>query len=438
MSDPLGFITRCAREYGDVVRMRLGNTRVFFVNHPELIEEVLRTHAADVIKDTTTRMISPIVGNGLLTSEGSFWRRQRKLAQPTFQHQQIERYGEVMVELASRLRETWDASAGKPRDLHEDLGGLTLAIVGKTLFGADVGDESRDVGAALTVMTDYYLNPWKWFRVREWFPTRANREFRRAVRRVDEIINGLIRSRRARGGETSDDSGDLLGRLLAAQDDEGAGMTDAQLRDECVTLFLAGHETTGLALTYTFYLLARHPEVDARLATELDEVLGGRPPTANDVPRLHYTEAVVRESMRLYPPAWAIGREAIQPFTLGGYHVSTGTQLLIAQWIVHRDPRWWAEPETFSPERWENDLARRLPRGVYIPFGDGPRVCIGNHFAMMETILVLATLAQRHRVEPVSGESLSLSPSITLRPRSGTRMIVRRRNPIASSVAATD
>ncbi len=428
MSDSLGFLSRCAREHGDVVKLRLGTSTYYLLNHPSMVEEALRSHASEVIKDKMTRMIIPILGQGLVTSEGAFWRRQRKLAMPAFQRGAIERYGAVMVEHALRLRDRW--TVGQPRDVHEDMMDLTLGIVAKTLFDAEVGAESQDVGHCIEIMMDYYLNPFKFFKIREWLPTRENREFRAAVARLDEILYGIIRRRRASG----DDPGDLLAHLLAAQDDEGAGMTDKQLRDECVTLFLAGHETTALTLTFTFHLLAGHPESEAKLASELDAVLGGRNPTAADVPRLRYADWIIKESMRLYPPAWAIGREATEDFEIGGYPIRKGTQLLISQWVLHRDPRWFDDPETFRPERWDNDLARKLPKGVYIPFGDGPRVCIGNHFAMMEAILLLATLAQRHRLETAPGETMTLTPSITLRPRSGTRMVVRAREEAVPTV----
>jgi cytochrome P450 len=421
MRDSLGFVTRAAREHGDVVRLRLGLSTYYLLSHPALVEEALRSRASAVVKDRLTRLLIPILGQGLVTSEGDHWRRQRKLAMPGFQRGAIERYGAVMVDYALKLRESW--GDGQPIDVHHDMMDLTLGIVAKTLFYADVGAEANDGGRCIEVMMNYNLNPLKFFKFREWLPTRENREFRQAVARVDEILYGIIRRRR----EGGDDPGDLLSHLLAAQDEEGAGMTDQQLRDECVTLFLAGHETTALNLTFTFHLLAHHPEAGDRLAAELDDVLGGRPPTSADVPRLRYTERVVKESMRLYPPAWASGRQAVEEFEIGGYHVPVGTQFLISQWVLHRDPRWFDDPEAFRPERWEGDLAKRLPKGAYIPFGDGPRVCIGNHFAMMEAVLLLATLAQRHRLEAAPGQELKLAASITLRPRAGTRMIVRDR-----------
>ncbi len=427
MRDPLGFLTRCGRKYGDIVRLRLGASTYYFLNHPSLVEEALRTHSARVVKDKLTRLLSPIVGQGLLTSEGEFWRRQRKLAQPGFQREAIERYGAVMVEHAANLRASWIDD--QVRDVHDDMMSLTLAIVARTLFDAEVTGEAGDVGEALDVMMRYYLNPLKWFRIRELLPTKQNRDFRRAVRRVDEVIYGIIGRRRTAGL----DKGDLLSRLLAARDDEGARMTDRQLRDECVTLFLAGHETTALTLTYALHLLAQHPEVEAQLQVELADVLGSRLPTAADLSRLEVTTQVVRESMRLYPPAWAIGREAIEPFELGGYPVARGTQLLISQWVLHRDPRFFDDPESFRPDRWSGDLLRRLPRGAYIPFGDGPRVCIGNHFAMMEAVLILATLLQTHSVRLVAGPPLALIPAITLRPGAGTRMAIHARKENAST-----
>lgn len=430
--DPLGFFTRCAREYGDVVRLRLGGTRVYLVSHPALVEEVLRTRAGDVIKDRFTQSIVPIVGRGLVTSEGDLWRRQRRLTQPAFQHQRTERYGTAMVEFARGLAATWAEAARDPvdpsRDVHEDLSALTLAIVGKTLFGSDVGGAAQRLGPALADIMRHYLSPVTFLPFHHLLPIRSARAFRAGMRVVDRVVYGLVRQRRqSAAGAGAEGTDDLLGRFLAAHDEDGSKMTDRQLRDECVTLFLAGHETTALALTYAFHLLAHHPAADARLHAELAAVLGDRPPTPADVPRLEYTSAVISEAMRLYPPVWAIGREAVRPFTLGGFQVTRGTQLVVSQWVLHRDPRWWNDPDAFRPERWEGDLAHRLPRGAYIPFGAGPRVCIGNHFAMMEAVLVLATLARAVRLEPAPGRALGLVPSITLRPEGATRMLLRPR-----------
>ena len=419
--DPLGYMTRCAREHGDVVRLRLGGTTVFALFNPEHVIEVLRSHGTRVIKDKMTRLISPIVGQGLLTSEGDFWRRQRKLTMPSFQRDAIEHYGEVMVDDSVNLRDSW--KPGEERDVHLDMMALTLGIVGKTLFDADMAGESHEVGHALETVMDHFLSPWKWFPILDKIPTKKNRNYKAALKQIDDVVYSIIRRRRA----TENDPGDLLSRFLAARDDEGARMTDAQLRDECVTIFLAGHETTALTLTYAFRLLSLHPESDAALAEELDRVLGGRLPTAADVSQLKYTEWVIRESMRLYPPAWGIGREAVEPMEVGGYEAPVGTQFSITAWVLHRDPRWWDEPEAFRPERWDHDLAKHLPKGAYIPFGGGPRVCIGNHFAMMEAVLLLATLAQNYKLNLVPDQTLTLAPSITLRPRGGTRVVVESR-----------
>jgi cytochrome P450 len=421
LGDQLGFPTRCAREYGDVVRLRFGRMVVYLLSHPEHIELVLRGNHRNFRKDRGTRLLSGALGQGLLTSEGDTWRRQRQLAQPAFQLDQIQKYGAVMVAYTERLLQGW--KTGETRDVHADMMRLTLDIVARTLFGTSAAGQAETVGRALDALMTYYASVMSLFPWLQWLPTPGNRRFRRAVRDLNAVIYDLIARRRADGpgGE------DLLSRLLTLRDEAGQGMTDRQLRDEVVTLFLAGHETTALALSYCFHLLATHPEAEARLSAELAEVLRGRPPTSADVPRLRYAEWVVKESMRLYPPAPSIGREAIHDCEIGGYHVPKGTQIGLMQWIVHRDPRWFDDPTAFKPERWDNDLVKRLPRGAYFPFGDGPRVCIGNHFAMMETVLILATLLQRYRLELAPGYRLELFPSITLRPKHGVQVVVRER-----------
>jgi cytochrome P450 len=281
------------------------------------------------------------------------------------------------------------------------------------------------VARAMDAVMAHIANPAVSFsRLPEWFPTPSKLRYREAVRQIDAIIGRIIRQRQS----GQHDPGDLLGRLLAARDDGGGRMSDAQMRDELVTLFLAGHETTALSLAYCFYLLATHPEAEARWQTELDTVLEGRPPTAADVPRLMYTDWIVRESMRLYPPAWTIAREALADCQIGGFHIPQGAQLWPVQWIVHRDPRWFDRPDEFLPERWDGDLARRLPRCAYFPFGDGPRICIGQSFAMLEAVLILATIGQRMRLTVRPGFRLQLAPSITLRPKHGIAMSVHVRS----------
>jgi cytochrome P450 len=420
--DPLGFATHVAREYGDVVRVPLVRETTYMLNHPDDIEYVLRGNHRNFTKDRLTHLLSKLLGQGLLTSEGDFWRRQRGLAQPAFQFQQIQRYGTVMVALTQRLLKSWQP--GQCRNLHDDMMHLTLDIVARTLFDASVaGSEAREVGGALETAMQYLMSPITWTGLRRWLPLPGTRRFQRAVGQLNRILYGIIRQRRQEGRLADD----LLSRLLTARGEDGSQMTDEQLRDELMTLFLAGHETTALALSYSFYLVSQHSQVEERLTVEVDEVLEGRPPTAADVPRLRYTEWLVKESMRLYPPAWAIGREPLEDCEIGGFFTPKGTQIMMNQWVVHRDPRWFDDPLAFKPERWDNDLARRLPRCAYFPFGDGPRLCIGNQFAMLETVLVLATITQRYRLSAAPGYSLQVVPSITLRPKGGIKMIAHER-----------
>jgi cytochrome P450 len=420
--DRLGLFLRCARDFGEVVPVRLGYIRGVVLSHPDAIEVVLVSHSKNFIKHFALRMNRLLLGNGLLTSEGNLWLRQRRLAQPAFNRTQVARYGTVMVSYAERLVAGW--RDGETRDLLPDMTRLTLEIAAATLFGADVAGQAADVRQALAaafVAFDRRLSTW--YLVPYWVPTPGNRRLRRAVRRLDEIIYGFIDRRR----KSSAEHADLLSMLLQARDeDDGSHMSDQQLRDEAMTLFLAGHETTALVLTWTGYLLAQHPGVAERLRAELHAVLGGRSPAAADVPRLAYTEHVVLESMRLYPPVYAFGREALSDCVVHGYRIPARTTLFMSQWVMHRDPRWFDEPEKFLPDRWADGLAQRLPRFAYFPFGGGPRVCIGNTFAMLEAVLVLATLAQKFRFTIVPEHPVVPWPSMTLRPKHGIQVVVHR------------
>lgn len=418
---PLEFLTGAVREHGDVVRLRLPGMSVYVLANPAHIEYVLRANHRNFIKDKITRSFGSFLGQGLLTSEGDFWRRQRRLAQPALLSSQVERYAGIMTAATERLMSAWQP--GQCRDLSADMTRLALQIVAQSLLGADMADEAAAVGQSLADVMAYFATPAiNWSMVPAWLPTPAGIRYRRAIRRLDDTLFGAIRREREAGGQRED----LLSRLLAARDDDGRQMTERELRDELMTLFLAGHETTALSLAYTFHLLAEHPEVESRLTKELADVLQGRTPTVADLPRLTYLQWVVQESMRLYPPAWAVGREAVEDCQIGGYHVPRGTQIWLPQWVVHRDPRWYAEPEAFRPERWDGDFAKTLPRCAYFPFGDGPRVCIGNHFAMMEAVLVSATVLGRYRLETIAGQPLELVPSITLRPKHPLRMVIRK------------
>jgi cytochrome P450 len=419
--NPLAYLSAWKNRYGDVVRIPLGSMTSYLISQPDDIEQILRHDHRDFIKDKGTRLLGGFLGKGLLTSEGELWRRQRHLAQPAFQLDQVQKYADVMVAFTERMLGRWRHE--ETRDLHSELMRLTLDIAARTLFGTSVEGKAKPVGQAMEVIMRHFATIGAWFPWLFRLPTPGNIRFRKAQAELNEIIYETIAQRRAAGCQGED----LLARLLAARDEDGSQMTDRQLRDEVVTLFLAGHETTALALCFTFYLLARHPEVEAWLFEELREVLQGRLPTAADVPRLHYAEWIVRESMRLYPPAPAIGREALEDCEVGGYPIAKGSQFSLVQWVVHRDPRWFGDPESFKPERWDHDLARRLPRCAYFPFGDGPRVCIGSQFAMMETILVLCTVVQRFRLRLERNFKLDLLCSITLRPKHGLPVILEER-----------
>jgi cytochrome P450 len=418
LADPLAFLTRISREYGDVVRFTMPGQEVYLLNHPDAIEETLKASGEDLIKDDFTQRLSIAVGRGLLTSDGEFWRRQRKLAQPAFHHHRVRAYADTMVGHAERAMARF--RDGETRDIHDDMMRLTLDIVAETLFGADVGDAAERIGATLAVLMDRFAGyeavlP-------RWLPVPSNFRIKRALRDMDEVVYGIIRDRRSGA-----DRGDLLSMLLAATTEEGGAMSDRQLRDEIVTLLLAGHETTALALTFTFHLLAGEPHVYEELSSEVTRTLGERSATFADLPLLPYADAVVREALRLYPPAWAIGREAARRCRIAGLDLSTGDQLWLAQWVVHRDPRWFPEPAAFKPERWRDDSAKRLPRSAYFPFGGGPRICIGNAFAMMEAVLLLVTIIQRVRLHALDDKPLALAPSVTLRPKGPVRMRVELR-----------
>jgi cytochrome P450 len=327
-----------------------------------------------------------------------------------------------MVEITERLISSW--KAGETRDIHADMMRLTSEIVTKTLFDVPMDDEGGSIGKDLEAAMEYYANPLALWPAWRHVPTPANRRFKGTLQRLKSVIFKMIRQRRSEGPENRTD---LLSRLLVTQDEQGGHMSDAELCDQLMTLFLAGHETTALTLSYTLYLLSKDPQSETLLHEELDRVLGERSPTVADVPQLGYTEWVIKESMRLYPPAWTIGREALEDCEIGGCRVPKGAQVLLTQWVVQRDARFWPEPDRFNPSRWGEASAQNIPRCAYFPFGDGPRICIGNGFAMMEAVLLLATITQRWRLELVPGYTLRLTPSVTLRPRDGISMIVHTR-----------
>jgi cytochrome P450 len=427
-TDPLAFMRR-ARKYGDIVGLRFFHIRTYLLFDPEHIEDVAVNNARKFIKGRILRANRHLLGNGLLTSEGEFWLRQRRMMQPAFHRNRIANYATTMVDCATRLADR--LSAGQELNLHEAMMQLTLQIVGKTLFHADVERDAPEVGVNLHILMEYTMDFRRLLMLPNWLPTQRNLEAKRAVRNLMTIIDRIIQQRR----DSGDDAGDLLSMLVHARDEDGSRMTTQQLRDEALTLFLAGHETTASTLSWTWLLLAQNPRVERKLHAELDSVLGGRVPTLDDLPRLPYTNNVLTESLRLYPPAWAMARLAIEDHELGGYPVPKGTGIAGVAWMVHRDPRWYEKPEEFLPERWEGDLLKKLPRFAYFPFGYGPRQCIGNAFALMEAALVLATLGQRFQFTPLSDHSVVPLASITLRPRHGLHVRVEKRSPAISSMA---
>jgi cytochrome P450 len=366
-----------------------------------------------------------LLGDGLLTSEGEFYLRQRRLAQPAFHRQRVAAYGATMAAYAASRRDRWHA--GETLDAHREMMALTLAIVGKTLFDADVEHEAAEIGAALATTFESFnfgfFLPFS--ELLDRLPLPATLRFRKARARLDATIYRLIEERR----RSATDHGDLLSMLLLAQDTEGDGgrMTDLQLRDEAMTLFLAGHETTANALTWTWYLLSQHPDVEARLHAEIDSALGERLPSADDLGALPYTRMVLAESMRLYPPAWIVGRRAIGPFEANGYTIPARSIVLMCQYTMHRDARWFPDPERFDPERFLPEHQAERPKFAYFPFGGGPRVCIGEQFAWMEGVIALATIAQRWQLRLAPGHPVALQPIITLRPKHGMRMTVEPR-----------
>jgi cytochrome P450 len=417
---PIALFERAAT-LGDVVHIPLPRRTVLLVNRPELVWAVLATHARDVRKSPVLRGARRVLGDGLLTSEGELHRKQRLLMQPLFHHERIADHGPTMVELADRATARW--RDGQEMDLHAEMARLTLSIVASTVFDADIDDAGAlDVGRALGDVLEHFDRLFSPFLpLWERLPLPSTLRYRRAKGTFDRTVGEMIAGRRAAGASGTD----LLSFLIHAQED-GTGMTDRQVRDEAVTLFLAGHETTSNALAWTWHLLSEAPEAEARMHGELDRVLGGRAPALEDLAHLAYVEAVLHESMRLRPPAWAIGREVTHAFDADGVPVEPGSVVVVSPWLLHHDARWWgADAAAFRPERWLDEAER--PRHAFLPFGGGPRMCIGEGFAMMEARLLIAAIARSWRFRADPAHQVELQPVITLRPRSGLRVRAFRR-----------
>jgi cytochrome P450 len=430
--DPLGMLRDGFRDHGDVVRLRFGTTRALLLAHPEHIGRVLHDNHRNYDKHNVDyAVLRRLLGNGLLTSDGEFWRRQRRLMAPMFHRQRVAGFCNLMVNSTLEMLERWDAMArsGESFDVAAEMTRLTLPIVAKALFSADVSDDAEAIGAALTEVNrqlgEFSLLDMFWM-----IPTRRKRRFRAAVQTLDEVVGKIIDARR----RATHRNEDLLSMLLDAVDeDTNKGMTPRQVRDEVLTVLLAGHETTANALAWTWYLLARNLAAENKLHDEIASTVGERAPGAPDLPQLRYTRMVIEESMRLYPPAWAISRNAIGEDEIGGYPVRPRTNIIICSFVTHRHPSFWEEPERFDPERFSSERSQRRPDFAYLPFGGGPRICIGNGFATTEAQLVVATIAKRYRLRLVPGHPVELHPLITLRPRHGIRMTLY---PAADSAAA--
>lgn len=421
--DRLAFLLGLRQNYGDIVRLRLGPADAVMLYHPDGVQHVLQDNHSNYSKETRAfASLKPLLGNGLLVSNGSFWLRQRRLMQPAFHRQQINAFSELITRETLAMLDGWDAmvAAEQAINIQQEMMRLTLAIVTQALFGSKVSDPNGTINKNITLLLgDSIFRFDHPFYPPIWFPTPRNRQFKNVRHELDEVIYALIADRRGH----EDEYHDLLSMLMQVQDEgSGAKMDDRQLRDEVMTLFLAGHETTAVALSWTLYLLSQHPEVGARLREELEAVLGGHTPALADLPGLAYTRMLLDESMRLYPPAWITERKASADDEIDGYHIPAGTAVVVSPYATHRHQDFWPEAERFDPLRFSPEGSELRPRYAYFPFGGGPRQCIGNNFALLEAQLILATMLQRFRLELAPGRVVEPEPLITLRPKSGLWM----------------
>ena len=420
--DPLGFLDHCAKDYGNLVPLRFVSIQTVLLNHPDLIEEVFsRKNRLFMRKGYLFHKVGrPLLGNGLFLSEGSFYHHQRDLAKPAFHKHMIDSYAGVMVAETQSLLNTWQS--GDVRNVYSDYVKLTQVIIAQTLLGGLLspigsGQVTEALDAAMQVfkaeIETLLLLPNR-------FPTPAKWRFQRALKRLDQVVAGLINARRAKGVN----EGNFLDLLLQATDQGDPENTPQQLRDEVVNLFLAGHETTAIALTWISWLLSQQPAIAHTLSAELQSVLHGRLPTLADLPQMAYTRAVILETLRLYPPVWVMSRVALADTDLAGYPISKGMSVIACQWSAHRNPEYFPEPDRFNPERWLNGLAETLPMGAYFPFSLGARMCLGKAFGMTELTLLLATIAQRFQFQSLPGQQVDLYPTLTLRPKDGMKLFI--------------
>jgi cytochrome P450 len=424
--DPLTTMKRYARQYGDIVCLPVGRESRILLTHPDAIEQVLVIQQSKFHKSELTRLITGrLLGQGLLISEGDFWRRQRRLVQPAFHRSRINAYAATMTEIAEAHVHEW--RAGDKRDMAQEMMALTLNVALRTLFGATMPHAADQVGQAIIFLMRYQLYRMRSpIRIPKTWPTPKNRRAEREFELLDSLAYRIISDRETQ--KNGAHGNDLLSLMMEAMDEDGTQMTREQLRDETMTLFLAGHETTAQTLAWSWFLLSQNPAAETRLFEELRGVLAGRSPEPGDLARLPYLHAVISEVLRLYPPAYVTARTSIERCQIADYDFPPDTTFLLSQWVTHRDARFYEDPEAFRPERWLGGLAQRLTPGAYFPFGDGPRRCIGQGFAMLEASVVLGTLAQRFRFQLIPGQSIVPEPLITLRPRHGVRMTLESRS----------
>jgi cytochrome P450 len=426
---PHAFLLQIARQYGNIVRYPVGPLAVYLVVHPNGVKHVLQDNAKNYSKDTFQyNLLSSITGRGLLTSDGDFWLRQRRLAQPAFHRQRIAGFAGLMIAYAEAMLVGWEdfSARGEPIDVAAEMMHLALQIVGKALFSIEIGGAADELAQATLVVLDHIVGRARTFgMVPQWLPTPGNLRYRKSLAVLEDAVNTTIAQRRRDPGNTAD----LLAMLMAARDPEtGQGMTDRQLRDEMMTLLIAGHETVASALAWTWYLLATDPAAEAKLHAELAAVLGGRTPQVDDLSDLRYTQAVFEEALRLYPPAWIITRKALAGDEILGCRVPANALVVTSPYVTHRQAAAWTDPEAFDPDRFTGDRDAGRPRFAYYPFGGGPRLCIGDQFAMTEAKLIIATVAQRCRLTPVPGHPIAVEPGVTLRPKHGLLMRIEMRN----------
>jgi cytochrome P450 len=420
--DPLSFMSTCAHAYGPLAHYRIARTHVYLASDPNDIDSVLLSNHRNFKKGRMLQAFRAVLGNGLVTNEGDDWTRQRRLVQPAFRDECIRAHGAAMIQCTQQFLSQWRMAPRPARDVSWEMRQLTQRIAVATLFDVDMPEIGEQVVRALSMVSSSVT---EWINMGlllpGWAPTPGNRRLHRAMRNFDEVIYRIIARHRAEPHGVHD----VLSILLNA----AGGMTARQIRDEVITLLIAGHETTAVALTWTWFLLAKHPEIQGKLNDELQTVLGGRAPRVDDVPALVYTELIIREALRLYPPLWVLPRTALNECVVGGYRIPAGASVIASQWVMHHDQRFFHDPQRFDPDRWSRGFAQQLPRFAYFPFGGGPRQCIGRNFAMQEAILILAMIAQEYRVSLAPGQVIVPTPSVTLYPKDGIQVQFTPRAP---------